>query len=81
MAVIVAVGVAAPLIVAALVSRNVPVKVIDTVDDRRQSDRLRLAHGGDHAHGSVPVHERGHHHGGDNAHDEVHGPAHELPPK
>lgn len=50
------------VIVAALVSRNVPVRVIDPVSRPAT----------DHDHGIVPAHERGQDHGRDRGHDHRH---------
>ena len=78
-----------PVAVAALVSENETVGVIDTpwtskiaqFRQRRHDAFEQLAaphpsvasvHGVDHAHGVVPVHERGHGHGVDHVHVHVH---------
>jgi hypothetical protein len=82
-AVAVVVGVIAPVVVIALVNGNDIVDLIDAVNDSAQpfggvaptslpGRAARSDHGVGHAHGVVPVHERGHDHGTDHAHDHAH---------
>jgi len=78
--VIVALAVAVPLIVAALLNGSDLVKVFDAVRRsgalsfvqratvRSREATQRLVYGIDHGHGMVPVPERGHDHGRDHVH-------------